>query len=54
VGVRHITGSFNVAKQTLELLRIIIHYHNTKWKSVAALMDTVRSVGKALVEAEPR
>jgi len=51
---RHITGSFNVAIQTLGLLREVVRYQTAKWKSAAALMNTIRLVGKVLVEAEPR
>lgn len=48
---RHISGSFNVAKQTLELLRLICS--GTKWANAKALMDTIKALGKRLIEAQP-
>jgi len=48
---RHISGSFNVAKQTLELLRLVCS--STRWSNAKSLMDILTSLGKRLIESQP-
>lgn len=44
-------GSFNVAKTTLEVFRLVLGYK--KWKNTKELIATVRAIGRRLEAAQP-
>eukprot|EP00164_Ancoracysta_twista_P005052 GFYU01006876.1.p1 GENE.GFYU01006876.1~~GFYU01006876.1.p1 ORF type:complete len:351 (-),score=91.30 GFYU01006876.1:146-1147(-) len=48
---RQICGSFDVAKMTAELMRLIVS--SNKWSTTASLIETIQSVGDELVKANP-
>lgn len=48
---KQVTGSFNVAKQTAELLRLVIS--TSKWTNAEDILIVLRRIGKMMQEAAP-
>ena len=46
-----LNGSYNVARQTVVLLRKVIG--QTRWENGANLLDIIRAIGRGLVSAQP-
>jgi translation initiation factor eIF-2B subunit beta len=48
---RHIEGSYNVGKETAEILRLYIS--KSRFHTLNELMQNIKEIGKRLIKAQP-